>query len=242
MTDLAAWLPVLAKGFYLTLQLAAITSVFAFTIAAVVAVLSIAPSRLERAIASGYVQLFRSIPILALLIFLYYGLGPLASRLGISAFWIAVAALSVIEAAYLAEIFRAALQSVTAAQWDAGASLGLGWLSTLRLVVLPQAVPPALPGTTNMFITIIKDTSLASLVAVNEITLVATGLVGVTFRPIPVFALVACFYLALIIPLSLAAKRIEGVVAHAIGLELGHSAPSRSFVGRVAKLLGRRWM
>jgi His/Glu/Gln/Arg/opine family amino acid ABC transporter permease subunit len=233
MPDFVTWIPVLAQGFVVTLELAAVTCLFAFALAAAVAVSSISRSRSVRLLARSYVEIFRSIPILALLFFLYYGLGPLTSQLGISAFWIAVAALSVIEAAYLAEIFRAALQSVTSAQWDAGESLGLGWAATLRLVIFPQAVPSALPGATNMMITIIKDTSLASLVAVNEITLAANNLIGVNFEPIQVFALLALFYLVLVVLLSLAARRLERIVARAIGLEERRSVkPPRYIVGR----------
>lgn len=244
MTELGDWVVTLGTGFLVTLKLAGLTCLLALAISAIVATLSIAPSRLGPAFASGYVALFRSIPILALLIFLYYGLGPLAVRLGISAFWIAVASLSLIEAAYLAEILRGALQSVARGQWDAGASLGLSWFSTLRLIVLPQAVPSALPGTTNMVITIIKDASLASLIAVNEITLAATGLIGETFRPLPVFGLVALFYLALIVHLSFAAKRLERVVARAIGLEPGQrpAEQPRSLGARLRARLRRPWI
>jgi His/Glu/Gln/Arg/opine family amino acid ABC transporter permease subunit len=234
MPEFVPWIPVLAEGFVVSLELSALTCLFAFTLAAIVAVFSVVHSWSVRFLARSYVELFRSIPILALLFFLYYGLGHVASRLGISAFWIAVAALSVIEAAYLSEIFRAALQSVTSAQWDAGASLGLSWASTLRLVILPQAVPSALPGATNMIITIIKDSSLASLVAVNELTLAAKNLIGINFEPIQVFAIMALFYLALIVLLSLASSRLERRVARAIGLE--DHQPTRTpryFIGRV---------
>ena len=218
MPDLGTWVPTLATGFLVTLQLAGIACVLALAIAAIVAIASIAPSPWARRMGRAYVDVFRSIPILAFLILLYYGLGPIAVKLNISAFWIAVAALSIIEAAYLAEVLRAALLSIRAPQWDAGASLGLSWFATLRSIIIPQAVPSALPGTTNMLIVIIKDTSLASLVAVNEVTLAATGLVGIYFQPLPVFAMVGLFFVLLIVPLTIVASRVERITARAIGL------------------------
>lgn len=85
-----------------------------------------------------------------------------------------------------------------------------------------------------MVITIVKDTSLASLISVNEVTLAANNLIGVNFEPLQVFALLALFYLALIIPVSLVAGRLERVVARAIGLEdQGRAKPPRYIIGRV---------
>jgi His/Glu/Gln/Arg/opine family amino acid ABC transporter permease subunit len=208
----------LLAGFVVTLQLAVVSCAVSLLIASIVAVLSIAPSPMLRRGGRVYVDIFRSIPILAFLILLYYGLGRLTVQFNISAFWIAVAALSIIESAYLAEILRAALLSISAKQWEAGKSLGLGWVAILRLVVAPQAIPAALPGTTNMLIVILKDTALASLIAVNEVTLAATGLVGIYFQPIPVFIAVGILFVLAVAPMTYVAGHIERVTAKAMGI------------------------
>ena len=162
-----------------------------------------------RLLASLYCDLFRSIPLLALIIFMYYGLGGVTARLGIPDFWLMVAALTLSESAYLAEIYRGGLLAIPQAQWEAAESLGLGWWGVLRLVVLPQALLPAVPSTLNMVIASIKDSSLASLIAVNEVTLVATTLVSETFEPMQVYLVLAVLYLALIMPIVLLSHRLE---------------------------------
>jgi His/Glu/Gln/Arg/opine family amino acid ABC transporter permease subunit len=244
VTEIAGWIRTLGVGFEVTLELAGLTTLFAVLVATLIAVLALSPSKLSRIFAGMYVDVFRSIPILALLIFVYYGLGPLVNRLGISAFWLAVVSLTLIEAAYLAEIYRAALQSVEGEQWNAGASLGLNWSSTLRLIILPQAAASGLPGTVNMVIAIIKDSSLASLVAVNEITLAATQLVSMTFKPIPVYALLTLFYLALIVPFSFVTRLVERAFFKHIGLVgfTGADEPSNSLLGRMIRVMGGRWI
>ena len=127
--------------------------------------------------------------------------------------------LTAIESAYLAELYRSALEAIRRPQWDAASSLGLGWLATVRHVILPQALPAAIPITLNMAIAIIKDSSLVSLIAVSEITLVANQLIAETFEPTRIYLLVALLYVALILPLSQVSRRIEVLVARRLGLQ-----------------------
>jgi His/Glu/Gln/Arg/opine family amino acid ABC transporter permease subunit len=212
MSELVSWFAILAGGLVVTLELVIFTALFTIALSAVLAICSISPWRLVQGLASLYTDLMRSIPLLALLIFLYYGLGRIAVALGVSAFWLVVAGLTMSESAYLAEIYRGGLLSIPESQWEAAASIGLGWPSTVRLVVLPQALPAAVPSTLNMLITIIKDSSLASLVAVGEVTLVATILVSQTFKPMQVYLVLALLYLMLIVPISLLARWVEARV------------------------------
>jgi ABC-type amino acid transport system permease subunit len=152
------------------------------------------------------------------LIFVFFGLGRLLSGFGISAFWLAVASLTINESAYLGEIYRGTLLSIPQTQWEAASSLGLGWVSILRLVILPQALPPAVPSTLNIVIGIIKNSSLASLVAVGEVTLAATILVSQTFEPMRVYLLLSVLYLALIVPLGLLARWLERRIGASAGV------------------------
>lgn len=197
-------------GFIITMKLSAVVAALALPLALLTATLSIAPSRGVRVLASTWVDLFRSVPSLALLIFLYFGIGSTA----VSPFWLAAIGLTVIESAYLSEIYRAALEAIGMPQWEAGYSLGFGWLGILRLIIMPEAAVSAIPGTVNTLTLIIKDTSLASLVAVNEVTLRATELSSETFRPLPVFLLLGLFYIALILPLTVLGASLERYLAH----------------------------
>lgn len=218
MSELAGWLAILAAGLVVTIELAAATLVLSVILSGLIALMSISPWAPLRALARLYVDVFRSIPILALAISVYYGLGAQLTSLGITPFGTAVGVLTIIESAYLAELYRGALESIRRAQWDAASSVGLGWLSTVRHVILPQALPPAIPVTLNMAIAIIKDSSLVSLIAVSEITLVANQLIAETFKPIQVYGLVALLYLVLVLPLSQASRLIERAVARRLGI------------------------
>lgn len=219
MSEVGGWLAILVGGMVVTIKLAAATAVLSVTLAGLLALMSISPFKILRIFAGLYVDIFRSIPILALAISVYYGMGATLHQLGITPFGTGVAVLTAIEAAYLAELYRGSLEAIRSAQWDAASSLGLGWASTVRHVILPQALPPAIPITLNMLIAIIKDSSLVSLIAVNEITLVANQLIAETFKPIQVYALVALLYVALIIPLAQISRRLEVVVSRRLGLQ-----------------------
>ncbi len=219
MSEVGGWLAILVGGMVVTIKLAAATAVLSVTLAGLLALMSISPFKVLRIFAGLYVDIFRSIPILALAISVYYGMGATLHQLGITPFGTGVAVLTAIEAAYLAELYRGSLEAIRSAQWDAASSLGLGWASTVRHVILPQALPPAIPITLNMLIAIIKDSSLVSLIAVNEITLVANQLIAETFKPIQVYALVALLYVALIIPLAQISRRLEVVVSRRLGLQ-----------------------
>jgi His/Glu/Gln/Arg/opine family amino acid ABC transporter permease subunit len=203
------WLAILAGGLVVTLELTLFTAILTIGWSTLLAIGNISPWRPLRLLASLYCDLFRSIPLLALIIFMYYGLGRLTAQLGIADLWLMVAAMTLSESAYLAEIYRGGLLAIPQGQWEAAESLGLGWSTTLRLVVLPQALPPAVPSTLNMVIAVIKDSSLASLIAVGEVTLVATTLVSETFQPMQIYLVLAVVYLALIVPIALFSHRLE---------------------------------
>jgi His/Glu/Gln/Arg/opine family amino acid ABC transporter permease subunit len=214
---LISWLALLAGGLVVTLELTLVAGLLTIALSALLAIASISPWRLVRFAAALYSDLFRSIPLLALIIFFYYGLGHVTAELGIADFWLMAAALTLIESAYLGEVYRGGLLAIPPGQWEAAASLGLGWAATVRLVVLPQALPPAVPSTLNMLIAVIKDSSLASLIAVGEVTLVATTLVSETFEPMQVYLVLALLYLALIVPIALLARWLERRLGSPLG-------------------------
>lgn len=217
MGELIGWLGLLGAGLFVTAQLSLGACVLSIPLAAMLAVFNISPWKPLRVAARIWVDFFRSVPLLAVLMFVYYGLGGLASQLNIPALVLAIASLTVSESAYLSEVYRGTLRSISRSQWEAASSLGLSWVGALRFVVLPQAVLPSIPNTLNAVIYMIKDSSLASLVAVNEVTLAATLLVSRTFEPMQVYVVLAALYLAIIIPLSLLSQRIEAFTNRSIG-------------------------
>jgi His/Glu/Gln/Arg/opine family amino acid ABC transporter permease subunit len=203
------WWQILWTGFIVTIKLSLICSVTTVLLAALIAIARIHPSRVVRGLGEVYADVLRSIPLLALLLFAYYGLGREAASYGITAFWLAVAAITLSESAYLSEVYRAALQAVPAGQREAAASLGLPWWRTVWLVIAPQGIAPSLPTTVNAVVGIVKGSSLASLIAISEATLVATNLVSQTFQPLGVYLTLTLMYLVILIPLSLVGKALE---------------------------------
>ena len=210
-------MPILAGGLLITVELALVTIILSIFVAALLAVCNTSPWMPVRFVARLWVDLFRSVPTLALLIFVYYGLGKLTASWQLPPLTMAVVGLTLGESAFLSEVYRAGLEAIPKGQVDAASSLGLGWLSSMRLVILPQALVAAIPGTLNMAIFTIKDTSLASIIATPEVTAVAGLLVSDTFEPLQVYALLAVLYLALILPLTLFAGRIEAALDRRFG-------------------------
>ena len=203
------WARIMLVGLVVTIELATVSAVLTVVMSVILASAGISPWWLTKAFARGFVELFRSIPLLALMIFIYYGIGPFASRFGFTAFWLAVVALVANGSAYLSEVYRGGLQAVPLTQWEAAESLGLGWFTSLRKIIIPQTVLPAVPSTLVMLIYMIKDTSLASLIAVPELTQVAQGIIADTFEPVQVYLVLSVMYLVLIAPIVGLSGRLE---------------------------------
>lgn len=218
MATIFGWIGYMSDGIVVSLELIGLCFVLTLALALIVALGRISESRTWRFLSSVYVEFFRGVPFLALLIFLYFGLGKVLVSLHIKDFWLATAAISVGESAYLAEIYRGAVRSVGPAQWDAARTGGLTRWQTLRFVVLPQSVPIAIPPTINQLVSTVKVSALASLIAVPELTASAQNLIAENFRPMPVYLLVAVLYLILTVPLTYLARWLERVVAGKLGL------------------------
>lgn len=216
--DLASWLPFLASYVETMLELSVLAAFGSVVVGTALALCRLSPFRLLRVAARLEADFFRSIPLLALLLFLYFAVGPMLTALPDSSFWIAVIALTLSESSYMAEVYRAALEAIPASQWDAAASIGMSWPETLVNIVIPQAIPAGIPATVNLVVGTIKDSSLASLIAVNELTMGATILVSNTFLTMPVYLTVMLIYLVIVVPLSYLAQASEGIVARRIGL------------------------
>jgi His/Glu/Gln/Arg/opine family amino acid ABC transporter permease subunit len=154
-----------------------------------------------------FVEYVRGVPALVVLFFFYYALPQVGIRL--DAFWAAALGLGVNEAVFAAEIFRAGIQSLPRGQLDAGRSIALSRRDLYRFVILPQAIAWMIPPLTNDLIGLIKNSSLASTITVEELSLRATAVVSATFRPFEVYCAIATIYVGLTLATSAVSHQIE---------------------------------
>jgi polar amino acid transport system permease protein len=155
-----------------------------------------------------YVEVFRAIPLLVLLLWVFYGL-PVIIGLQLSVFATGVLAMALSDSAFEAEIFRAGIQSVPQGQIEAAKSLGLPWVLQMRLVVIPQAVKVILPALGNQFVYVLKMSSLISVIGLSELTRRANELNVSEYRPLEIYTLLVVEYLALILLVSYGVRRLE---------------------------------
>ncbi|NSY17316.1 amino acid ABC transporter permease [Neorhizobium sp. AL 9.2.2] len=153
-----------------------------------------------------YIDIFRSIPLLVLLIVVYYALPFVGIRL--SPFLSAVTALSLVSAAYTAEIFRAGIEAIPSGQFEASSALGLSGRSTMMDIILPQAIRIVIPPLTNNCINVMKDTALASVVAMPDLLKQATQAQALNANPTPLIG-AALIYIALLWPMVAVVARLE---------------------------------
>jgi cystine transport system permease protein len=184
--------PVMLRGAGTTLLLAVSAMLGGLLLGLPTALMRVAPWAPLRWPAAVYVSAFRGTPLLVQLFVVYYGL----PSIGIEFTPVAagVLTLSLNAGAYLSESLRGAILSVAQGQWRAAYSLGLGWGQTLRHVILPQALRVAVPSMSNTLISLIKDTSLVSVITMTELMLVTKELISVTFRPLPLYVAAAIIY------------------------------------------------
>ncbi len=215
MGDLLGYL---LTGLGTTLRLLAASLALGLAIGLLVALARLSRARLLRWSSTVYVEVVRGVPLLVLLLFIYYGLPQVLNGLGgggrrplfqISDFLSAVIAFGVCYGAYLAEIFRAGIKSVDPGQTEAARALGLSHRQAMRHVVLPQAIRNVLPALVNESVALLKDTSLASAITILEITQLARQEVTRTFDTFRIWGTVAGIYLVLTLGLSYLARMLE---------------------------------
>lgn len=192
--------PTLWDAAWLTVSLATLSWAAAAVLGIPIALAQQSKLRPVRALAAAYVWLFRGVPQLLLIIFVYNAVPQAfpstAAFLG-DPFRAGAVALIVSEAAYMAEVFRGSLLAVPDAQRDAGRALGLPYIAVQRLVVLPQAMRVAIPPLGNEYIATLKNTSLVSVISLVELTLAGQRIFSQNFLVVETLACVAVFYLAI---------------------------------------------
>lgn len=191
-------LPMLWLGLVTTLGLGAASIVLGLAGGLALALVRVYAPGPAQAVAKIYIDVFRSIPLLVLLVVVYYALPFVGIRL--SSFAAATAALSLVSCAYAAEIFRAGIEAVPKGQVEAAAALGLNFFDTMRDVVIPQAVKIVIPPLTSNCINVLKDTALASVVAMPDLLKQATQAQALAANPTPLIG-AALIYLVILLPL-----------------------------------------
>lgn len=191
-------LPQLWAGLLVTLQLGVLSIVLGLVGGLALALVRMYGPGPLRWVSGVYIDVFRSIPMLVLLILIYYALPFVGIRL--SSFWAATTTLSMVSCAYTAEVFRAGLQAIPTGQREASEALGLGFFNTMRDVLLPQAVRIVIPPLTSNCINVLKDTALASVVAMPDLLKQATQAQALSANPTPLIG-AAVLYLLLLLPL-----------------------------------------
>ena len=197
---LANNLPLLLGGLATTIWLSALALVLALALGVVFGVCRIAPLAPLRAIGTAYVEFFRNTPLLVQTFFAYFGLPAVGIRL--PGFAAAFLALGVYTGAFIAEVVRAGILSIGRGQLEAARALGLTYLQMMRHVVLPQAVATTVPPLGNLAIALVKNSSLASTVAVADLMYNGEIVNSRTFATYEIFGFVALCYVALTLPMG----------------------------------------
>lgn len=206
-TDDEGWhAGVLLQGLVVTLQIVALALVATLAIGLACALLQRSGSPVARAVVRGYIEASRNTPLLVQLFLIYFVVAPL---LGVDRFAAGVIGLALYEGAFAAEIFRAGIESVPKGQWEAARALSLSRADTYRRIVIPQSIRLILPPLTNLTVSLIKDSTLVSVIAVAELMTTARDVVSETFMAFEVWFTVAAIYLVLTTSFSLAARRTE---------------------------------
>lgn len=212
--NLADWLPELVAAAQQTLWL----TLASFSVAAVLGTLVCACFRSRslslRIGAQVYSEIARGLPILVVLFMLYFGLPVLLPELRWSTSVCAILGFGLQGAAILAETYRAALDGVSTGEREAAKAIGLTPLQAMTHVIVPQAYRIALPGAGNYLIGLLKDTSIASVIAAPELMLRGKDLASASFMPMPVYLLVAAAYLLLSLPLAAVVSHLERRSSH----------------------------
>ena len=198
----------LFNGLYYTVLLSVTAILISVVVGLLVALPGLSGNRKMRAMSRTYVEVIRAIPILVLILWVYYGL-PQVANISISVFWAGVVALALSDSAFEAEIFRAGIQSIDRGQYEAAHTVSLSYADTMRFVILPQAIRRILPALGNQLVYMLKMSSLVSVIGMQELTRKANELVVSEYRPLEIYTVLVLEYLALILIVSAFMRWVE---------------------------------
>lgn len=194
------------------LKYTVLLSLTAILISVVIGLLVALPGLSKNPLARGfnrmYVEIVRAVPLLVLILWVYYGL-PIMLGVAINVFWAGVVALALSDSAFEAEIFRSGIQSIDRGQIEAADTLGLSYFDRMRYVILPQALRRVLPPLGNQLVYMLKMSSLVSVIGMEELTRRANELVTAEYRPLETYSILMLEYLVLILFVSAWVRWLE---------------------------------
>ncbi|WP_299920098.1 amino acid ABC transporter permease [uncultured Megasphaera sp.] len=201
-------LPLLLAGAGVTIEITAIAVGLGFIFGLITSVCRLSDVKILQVIAVCYVNIIRGTPMLVQIFLIYFAL-PMVIGQRINPFVAAVAACSINSGAYVSEIFRAGIQSVDKGQMEAGRSLGLSWMQTMRYVILPQAFKHVIPPLGNEFISMTKETSLVSVIGFEELTRRGQLIIAKTYGSFEIWLTVAAIYLVMTLTIARLVSYLE---------------------------------
>ncbi|MBA5764184.1 amino acid ABC transporter permease [Vibrio sp. 404] len=202
----------LLGGFNDTIQISLLSMIFAMSLGLLIALPALSHNKALLWLNRLYVEVIRSIPVLVLLLWVYYGM-PTLMDISLNHFWAGVIALTIAESAFMAEVFRGGIQAINRGQHEAAESLGLDYWHKMRLVILPQALRQILPPLGNQFVYILKMSSLVSVIGLSDLTRRANELVVNEYLPLEIYSVLVLEYLLLILLVSQAVRWLEKRIA-----------------------------
>lgn len=212
------WSVSMGRALVVTLEITVLSYLLAVLIGLGVGIARLSRNRLVAWLAWAYVEITRGVPALVILLILYYGLVPVGIVL--DAIPTAIIGLALSAGGYIAEIFRAGIEATHRGQREAGLTVGMTPLQIYRFILMPQATRIALPPLVNTLISVLKDSSLASLIAAPDIMLRAKNISSADFLPLHIFVFAGLMYFVLALPLSFAATRLERRMSRTLGARL----------------------
>jgi His/Glu/Gln/Arg/opine family amino acid ABC transporter permease subunit len=199
--------PLLAQGAVVTLQISVIAIVLGTLGGVLLGILSLGSWRPARLLVRGYVDFIRGTPLLIQIFLVFFALPVLGVRL--SENWSGIAALSLNCAGYVSEIVRGTVGSVEKGQSEAAKSIGMTPMQIIYRILLPQAFRPMIPAMTNELISLVKNSSLLSVIAVYELTRSGQAIIATYFAPFEIYALLALYYYVIVSILAFLSRSIE---------------------------------
>ncbi len=196
--------PYFLDGVKNTLIIAAMSVVLGVVFGTLMAVMRMCRIKPLRWLATAYIEFIRGTPLMVQLMFIFYGLPMVGIEFpdvsfipNFSRFMAGIVAMSMNSCAYVAEVIRSGIQAVDEGQMEAARSIGFKYGESMRLVILPQAIKNILPALGNEFVTVIKESSIVSVIGISDLMYGTSGVIALTYRSLPCLAIAACIYFIL---------------------------------------------
>ena len=201
---LQRYYPYFLEGVKNTLIIAAMSVVLGVVFGTLMAIMRMCRIKPLKWIAIAYIEFVRGTPLMVQLMFIFYGLPMIGIEFpdvswipNFSRFMAGIVAMSINSCAYVAEVIRSGIQAVDDGQMEAARSIGFKYGESMRLVILPQAIRNILPALGNEFVTVIKESSIVSVIGISDLMYGTNGVIALTYRSLPCLAIAACMYFVL---------------------------------------------